>query len=157
MKKKIRIVLLLVMTMTLVGCSNKGKKEQTADLKKTERTFTMEQGGAKSEVVLEIKGDGVLKETVSVTTSFEGLGADTKEEAEALAKTMESQQSQVEGVAISVKVAKDEVIYSSETDYSKVALSSLGISEDMMAKDGKLPSVTVRVDDYETMGYKEKK
>ncbi len=157
MKKRIRIALLLVMGMTLVGCSNQGKKDQTTGLKKTERTFVMDKGGAKSEVVLEIKGDGVQKETVSVATSFEGLGAGTKEEAEALAKTMESQQSQVEGITISVEVTKDEVIYSSETDYSNVELSSLGITEDMMAKGGKLPSVTVRVDDYETMGYKEKK
>ncbi|MFD1902067.1 DUF1307 domain-containing protein [Enterococcus termitis] len=138
---------------TVVESSKDTSVEEKSD--ETIKKYEMTKDEKTSFVELTIKGDGLLKEKVTIEGPFSLVDAETVEEAQAAVDEMEEEQDSTEGVTVRFSVNNDSVRLITETDYQKVDIDSLGITEDMLTSDGKLPLAEVRIQDYEAMGYEE--
>lgn len=185
MKKIVVAVAIIAISLNVSGCSQKSSKtskdedvsqekvvdtvetttketQNTETQKSTEkkeevRTFQLSKDGKFSTAKLYIQEEAITKEEVIVEGPFSTIGVSTKEEAEKAIAQLEGQMNQIEGMNTYYTVSEEQVTYVSETDYEKVDFDFLGITEDMILAEKKLPKASVRVQDYEGMGYTEVK
>lgn len=88
-------------------------------------TFEIEQNGVKIQMVYSYMGDLVLKQTTTSIGNYAAMGIDSKEQAqEALASVVE-QFSNVKGVTHTIDYQEDQLIESTEVDYSKADLQEV--------------------------------
>lgn len=184
MKKVIIVMTIIVFSLSVGACSQKDSKmektekssqEKVVDTTKITQDSTMTEAAEKetekeeikifqlnkdnkvSTAKLYIQDEAIFKEEIVIEGPFSTIGVNTKEEAEKTVEQLEEQMNQIEGMNTYYTVSENQVIYVSETDYEKVDLDFLGITEDMMLIDKQLPKASIRIQDYEGMCYKEVK
>lgn len=176
MRKVVSVIAVIVVSLSVSACSQKNSKVEKNEESSQEKvvattTESVEKATEKEEVKtyqlskddkvstakLYIQEEAIIKEEVVVEDPFSTLGVSTKEEAEKTVEQLEDQMNQIEGMNTYYTVSQEHVIYVSETDYEKVDLDFLGITEDMILTEKQLPKASVRIQDYEGMGYKEVK
>jgi len=135
------------------------EKMRTADseLENGMRTFELKKDSVQSDVFLLGDGDAVASEVIIITTPFNKLNLKTKEDAKKYIKQEKEKEVSEKGILTTYKIKDSKIIYTKDIDYKKVDFSKLGITEHMLTKEGTLPSLKIRVEDYKNLGYEETK